>query len=311
MTALARALIALLLVAVIATAGCGDDDDDGGEDTSSALELVDRLPQSEISHGVMYVDVEAMREALGLDADLDPATAFVEGTDEERRFATTVGAVVTYMISPFQTAIGEAIDEAQITAAANNLLTGGEEGMTLIETEQSFDEIASVLEERGFERDGDVLTTEEPFQEAGAQAVAGGNGLVALGSDPATVEAAVGDEVTAPTGPERELIAELGGPAAGAFAGRGEDCVEAIGLVDRMAGGEGEFVLAMTEPDPQRFKLGDQRDLPFTTFQFGEVTADGNEIRAPFTVPLAEANLAPLGFLLLDIPADMIYDCPG
>lgn len=183
----------------------------------------------------------------------------------------------------------------------------------MIATEQPFDEIASSLEQNGFSRDGDVLTSADDPVDAAATAVAGGDGVIALGFDAATVEAAAGEEPEAPKGAERDLIADLEGPAAIVLAVPEDStaCFTAIGFVDRLANGEGEFVVVAEEPSADAFVLDDGGDDPLTEgFEFGAATAEEDRVVAPVTYPIEELG-GPGGLLFGDVPSSAIYECEG
>lgn len=289
---------------VLGLPACGGEEDtpaSGGE-----TDLVDRLPRAEPS-GVIYLDFYAAREALELDAEVDPESAIL-GSDAERRFGLVAGAAVPYLASPVDTAVRKAVDATRISAAANNLLSVGEQAVTVLVTDQPFDEIAATLEEEGFSRDGDVLTSDESPQEVGATAVAGDDGVLALGFTAAAVEAAATGETELAQGPERDLLAELDAPAKAAFA-TSDPCSEAIGAADALAGGEGELVVAATDPDAERFIFDDSDEFVVQDLRFGEAIVDGDLVRAPVTVPLDSTSTGLLGILRGDLPPGLIYEC--
>lgn len=293
----------MLLVIALGAAACG-----GEEESASAgsRELVDRLPRLEPA-GVIYVDVDAARAALGLGPAVDPESV-LEGSDAERRFVLVAAAAVPYIGSPVDTAVRKAIDATQIRAAANNFLTVGEESVSVLATDQPFDEIAATLEDEGFTRDGEVLTSGESPQAVGATAVAGGEGIVALGFTPEAVEAAAAGEAEPADGPERDLLASLDAPAVAAFA-TSDGCSEAIGAADALTDGEGELVVAASEPDAARFVFDDSEDFLVQDLRFGEPSVDGDLVRAPVTVPLDSISTGLLGILRGDLPTGTIYDC--
>jgi len=302
--------LALILTSVIAVLGAGCSDEEGEEESGSELSaLVDRLPRGEFP-GVAVVDVVAAREALGVAEDIDPRTAILEG-DPESRFGYAVAIGIPYLQDPQETPLVEAIDATQITAAASTL-TFGEGAVTVLQTDQDFEEIASSLEGDGFTRDGDLLTSDAPpLETGGASAVAGGDGLVALGFAAEDASAAVGEISEVPEGPERDLIADLDAPAAVAIATpEGSDtCYEAIAIVDRLVDGEGEFVVVAAEPSADGFVFNDGADEFLSEpYDFGEPTIDGTNLRVPFTYPIDQPG-GPEGLLFGDIPAGTIYDC--
>lgn len=296
---LALALLGALLMLPI---GCG------GDEPAELSSLLERLPRNEKFPVVAAVDVTAARESLGIAADVDLRTSFL-AMDAESRFGNAVALAIPYLREPQETVINQAIDSTRVTAAASNLEIGGS-GATLIATDQSFDEIESTLEEEGFKRnDGDVLVANAESLEAGAAAVAEGDGFIVLAVDADTAQRVADDDPAAAGGPERELLADLGGPAAMATASSDSaGCTEAIGVVDRLDGGRGEVVILAKDPSAERFVLDEGDEYLAESFAFDEPEVAGDTMRVPFTFSLADPG-GPGSVLLGDLPDSAIYDC--
>lgn len=307
---LRRSILAAILLGLLAAIllGCGGDEETEGDDESRLMALVDRVPRDEDFPAITAVDVIAAREALGVAEGTDPRTA-ITGGDAERRFAYAVASAVPYLQSPQDTPISEAVDSTQITAAASNVVFGPG-SITVLETDQPFEEIASALEVDGYERDGNVVTAEADAIDPGASVVAEGDGIVALGFDAETVTGVATGDPAAPEGPERELIAQMAGPAklATATGGESSSCLDAIGVVDGLADGAGEFVVLAEEPAAESFVLDDTGDFIAEPFDFAEPMVEDGSLSIPFTYPIDQPG-GPGGLLLADLPAGTIYDC--
>lgn len=88
------------------------------------------------------------------------------------------------------TAAVDAIDLTRVTAVANN--GPARRGLVVVlATEQPFEEVAGKLETTGYTRDGKLLVKPNPARTA---AVAGGSGVIVIGSDREGVRAAAEDQ---------------------------------------------------------------------------------------------------------------------
>jgi hypothetical protein len=308
-----RALACVVAGLVIFACGCGGSEDEPAPPTLD--ELAELVPSGQ---GVAATDLAAAKEALGLDSQTDPSEGIppqdADATDAERRFARAALIALPHLGAGAEIPLLEAIDESRVTAAINTL--GGDE-FTVIATDQPFDEIAAVLEQRGWAGDGETLEAEESSVDPYA-AIAPGDGYIAVGDEVDAVEAAAAGEAQ-PGGPDRDLALELADPAAiarelelspdfirglpgpvAAAARRDGKCVEVIAIADHLADGEAELVLVTTDaPDPEAFLLDDEgAKLPEELFlnrgvpAFGEAVAEGGRLVAPFTYPV-EAEGAP------------------
>lgn len=85
-------------------------------------------------------------------------------------------------------------------------------------------------------------------------------------------------------------------------------CIDAIGVVDRLAGGEGEIVIATDDPSAEAFKLGASDDYLAGSLRFGKPVPGPGTLSVPFTQPMTAPG-APGTLLLVDLPDSAIYDC--
>lgn len=292
-----RALACVVAGLAIYGCGCGGSEDEAAPPTLD--ELAELVPSGQ---GVAATDLVAAKEALGLAPETDPAEGIaprdVDATDAERRFARAAVHALRYIAAAEETPLLDAIDEAQVTAAVSTTTQEQAQRLTVFATDQSFEEIAGVLEQRGWVRDGETLEAEDTLVDP-FSAIAAGDGYIALGRKVDVVEAAAAGE-TQPAGPDRDLALELADPAAVARE-FDEECVEVIAIADHLAGGEAEMVLVpVGEPDPKAFLLDDAgAKPPEGLFQyrsapvFGEAAAEDDRLVMPFAYPV-EAEGTPL-----------------
>lgn len=176
----------------------------------------------------------------------------------------------------------------------------------------SFRGAGSALEEAGYEREGDVLVTDDPLTEVSYSAVAGADGYVAMSTDPEadpeSVRAAASAEIEPPGGAERDVLAELGGPISGAVASSAESagCVNTFGISDGL---RGEAELRLDGDDdisPDGFAGSDLDETIGFGFDFGEPESDDGNLVVPIK---SDGPPSAVGILLGDIPAGSLYDC--
>ncbi|MDX6587354.1 MAG: hypothetical protein QOI31_1827 [Solirubrobacterales bacterium] len=223
------ALLAVL-VAALAISACGDDtpDTDGG---LSASELAAMLPDGGIPQAVA-VDVDAAREAAGLAGGTDPTE--VGTSREELRFGFSTFFALRDLAALTENPVRAALDHGLITAYAGHPYVL-DEAITLVSSSQDFDELASTLEDDGWERDGAVVSTEGDPQELTYTAVGAGDGFIALGYDPEVVEAVASGEAPPSETGELAGLEALDAPVTAAVVpdeAEGEECVELIAFED-------------------------------------------------------------------------------
>ncbi|HEX6117663.1 MAG TPA: hypothetical protein VFY99_11220 [Solirubrobacterales bacterium] len=163
----------------------------------------------------LYLDLEAAREELGLPDDADPADWDALRNREEgdplAEFVSAASPTLPHVqdsrVKYFELdAVGEAIDHSQVSAAAAGV--GDDGSVTLLQSDQSFDEIAQELEEGGFERNGDVLVGESAGPEPVLPFVGdAGDGRIVVASTAEQAERAVaGDEEASGVTPDEGCI---------------------------------------------------------------------------------------------------------
>ena len=222
------------LLSLLALAACG-----GGDDNPSA-ELLERLPPE--SAAVASVDLKAVREAAG-----DGAEA-----EERLRFAAALG--LPYLARPQASPLRDAIDLAQVQAVATNSFAG-EDSLAVVDSEQSFDDLAAALEREGYEREGELLVSDARIFEVVYPVVGEADGLLLLGGSRAAVEEATERE----DGGDEELLELLAAledaPVRGAGLLSG-GCVRGVAISDQFDPPEGELVLQVRGvPSADRVRL--------------------------------------------------------
>jgi hypothetical protein len=255
------ALLAVL-VAALAISACGDDtpDTDGG---LSASELAAMLPDGGISQAVA-VDVDAAREAAGLAGGTDPAE--VGTSREELRFGFSTFFALRDLAALTDNPVRAALDHGLITAYAGHPYVL-DEAITLVSSSQDFDELASTLEDDGWERDGAVVSTEGDPQELTYTAVGAGDGFIVLGYDPKVVEAAASGEAPPSKTGELAGLEALDAPVTAAVVPEveGGECIELIAFEDFV---DETFRLYITvEGDAKSSQLS--KDLPDEALSLG------------------------------------------
>lgn len=296
-----RVVAAIVLATAMLLVGCGGSGDgDGPEPVSELARLVPENP-----FGVSEVDLVALKDALGLPADADPA-APPEG-EAGRRLTSVARAVVPFCHGveppePIDVAIRQAVDCSQIQAAAAPAGVGLW-SLTIMRTEQPFDEIADSLTAAGYSRQGRLLgypggTT--PMRYAEVVAGADDETLIALARDRTAGFAALGEAPAAPDArPELSALGALtAAPARTARLGNGE-CVAAYAIADQIADDRGELVVQLAseeaEATPNGFTLDEHegfasRPGASELFDFGQPEADGGTLQVSFGLREGEAR---------------------
>ena len=255
------------------------------------------------------VDVDAAREAAGVASDADPLE--LENTPENNLFSFSAFFALRDVSTPVENPVRSAVDHGQISAYAAHPYVS-DDAVTLVATSQPFDEIASSLEDAGFERDGDVLTIDGDPEELTYTAAARGDGFLALGYSADAVRAvAEGDAEPSTTG-ELEELAELDAPVRLAVVPDEPECVTAITATDE-ATDSAELGFEIADgADLERFGPLDQASAASIGFELGEPELEGDTITVPLVKDpggsgLVNSPAALVGSLLLE-PAQ-IYDC--
>jgi hypothetical protein len=159
----------------------------------------------------------------------------------------------------------------------------------------------------GYTRNGRVLTAAGARMGSG-RAVAGADGLLAIGDTAATVERAVEAGAGNLSGTVKDLAAGLGGPAVSVVA-PGRPCPTAIAVADELMDRKGRLVIVAGGVAPDRLRA-DESDLSVLKgLTFGEPAVDGDRMTVPFTYSDERFAQSPLGVLFGEVPLDEIYSC--
>lgn len=292
-----RAVLAALVVSVIALiSGCGGTEvSDLPEAPSDLARLMPENP-----FGISEVDLVALKEALGLPADADPGAP--PDSEAQQRLAAVARAVLPFCGSgeeppePIDIAIREAVDCSRVEAAAAPAGVGLW-SLTIMRTEQPFEEIADSLTDAGYSREGRLLGYpggDVPMRYLGVVAGPEDDSLIALSRDPTVGFAALGGPFAeSETRPALSALAALpAAPARTAWLDTG-DCIAAYAMADRVEDERGELVVRL-EGDGARasadgFVLPDHE--PFAgdpaaseLFDFDEPDLEGATLRVGFAL---------------------------
>ena len=301
--------LTLVPIAAALLCGCGS-----GEDRPD--ELAGMIPPNPVG-SLVVADLAELRERAGLPEDADPSDGLADGEPAEQRFAFNAAAAMPHLTDPRDLPIGEALDESRVQAAASSGFWGPE-SITVVSSDQPFEEVATVLEAAGYARDGDVLESDRAALLVTYPVVAGGEDeVIAMGSSRDAVEAAL-ERDGAPDGRPAELLEQLGEAPAVSLLARIANplgCLEAVAIADQVEGGEGELLLSIEGgADPALFLLdraaGVRGLSPAASFEFAEPEAKGDLLRVSFRYPLEEPG-APLALLGEDVPGSTVYACRG
>ena len=300
------AALVMLAVGLAAPAGCGSGSSDAGE-------LAGALPGD--PQFVSYLDIAAAREALELPDDADPADySQIEDPDDpppESQLVTAAGNVLPHVKEPQvvtfdDDATSAAIDHSQVTAAAASIDPEGR--AAILETDQSFDEIAEALEGSGFELDGDVYAGETAEPEPAFPYVADlGDGRIVVAAELEDAEAALAGEDEASAA--ATLLGELEAPQREAVTPGDESCVTGFAIGGEPGGSEVEIVFTV-DGEPDLDLVTSELELsPVTEAELGEPEIDGETVHVTMTLggdaPTDPSALFAAGAIL---PADL-YDC--
>lgn len=151
--------VAVVLTLPLLVAGCGSVDDPDGGTSEAIVDLLDRLP-ADTSY-VAVVDVAGMRDALEIDVDDLRTSEPPPLIDDEGRFDPVARAfsvlrvtAVPALLSPFTETFGD-LDLGTIEAGVYAFEVGDGGFAALIATSQSEVELERMLEEDGFQAEGD------------------------------------------------------------------------------------------------------------------------------------------------------------
>jgi hypothetical protein len=297
------AVVVSVLGSALLAAACGGDDgggDAGGASSDVLVELLANVPLDDELPRAFALDVEAAREALGIEpgAPLDPTTDDLD----VQRLARAAGLVLA---APFARFGLEDLD-AVLDLEAISAMVGDDIGSAVVvRTSQSWDDLAERLEVDGFTRSGDRWSTD------------GGS------SFPYAAVGRLGDDVVLSISREHVDAVLDGGraPEAAVAAISGVDgalrglvlldgCVESVAMGDDMgerdaAGSIVATVAGEADPDRVLLDLGDLAD--------GEPTVAGSTVTAPFRYRPASVPgplpLASVEAFQLALSFQEIYDC--
>jgi hypothetical protein len=303
--------------AIGVTVSCGDDGGSGTTEPTDAAEptaLVDRLSSEALYLGT--VDLAAVREELGLDPDAEVPTA--ESASDHRvlgRYYGLASVGLAYLRFSDDVGAAEAIDSGRVSEAASAEGLDGQ--VVVLRTDQPFEEIADGMEEEGYERDGDLLVSDDRFSTGGFRFVGSVDDVVILGVSAAAVDEALEAGAEPLASAAATMLAAVEGSArvgVAANADRELECGSSFGIGVSAEPAEGEFAAyADGDGDPDNVFAGLDDDPRFDAFGIEVTTAEaeGDLVRVTFHYEPAPAVTirTPLELVLLDSPFGELYDC--
>jgi hypothetical protein len=248
------------------------------------------------------VNVAQVRSLLKLPADASPLSA----TDAvHRRYADLLAVAVPQLESPYTASarVMAAINFSQVTAAANSGI--GTDQVVVLATTQPFAQLAGKLTAAGYTRSGDLLRMPAQLAPGEIPAIAGTQGFVALGTDPATVQAVAEGHAKGVNGPVRDALTTLNSPVAESAPLAGS-CLTGFAMSDDITGDAGRFLITTNNPQANRLTMGNVTSLLHV--QLGTATASGDQLTVPYTYK-PSAGAPPLDSLG-ELPINQIYRCP-
>jgi hypothetical protein len=178
-----------------------------------------------------------------------------------------------------------------------------------VETSQSFNQLYSALEDHGYERDGDLVVTNENPISVGVTAVtSAGDDTLVLAQSPEVARAVAEAEGNGPA--LTEVLDTVDGPFRAAFgADESDTCIETGAIGWEVEPAEGEIVITVAEQsDVNREALIPNNTTTAGHFDVLESEAVGLTIRGHFSY---DSPGIPFGYLFYGIPDDDgLYLCP-
>ncbi|CAN5601138.1 hypothetical protein BH10ACT11_BH10ACT11_03440 [soil metagenome] len=303
---------------LVLLAGCGD----GADREASTASLTRYLPAD--SREVATVDFTAVKQQLGLAADqrlptydrLNVDISLQKDREAEADLYDAAALTVAPLFDPAASnvvALGasdrtadplsKALDTSQITAAAANE-TSAEQPVTVIETTQPFDQLASALEKVGYRRDGASLI---PRDASSLELTDAGNGVIVFGGN----GLATSELVTSPPGgpPAQVSIIEAAKDVvAVAGAVPASSCLRAFGGWHDADGGQGVLRLELSDAAASGRLDRNLIDLD-GGLEVGTPEADGDAVQLSYSLQHPENSVSPVGDLLQRTPLKRLYDC--
>jgi hypothetical protein len=288
-----------LCLAVAGLSACGSGD------TPSPADLLDRLEPLEPAAAAV-IDVDRARADLGV-GGIGFLDALASGDPAKARFGYLVSVGFPVLRSPVKVALLDALDSARVTAVASNTVAYNRNGVTLIATDQPFDEIAEALVKAGYTRTDNLLRGPSTIRPVEAQAVAGGDGVIAVGADLESVRVAAEGKGGGIKGTVRDLIDARDVPAAAAIE-TGTSCPTAVSVTDDVKNRKAQMVILDGAPKASRFTAA-RGSFVFRTFTFQEPKVDKGRVVVDLTYPAGTTSPQPMEALFGETPMEGIYNC--
>ena len=261
---------------IIAIAGCGGSDSvEQPANGSDPAELIARVPPD---FQLGYVNLAGAREQLDMASDTDPSAREAKPDSDEAELAGVAAVALHFMLIPEPTALAEeVVDWGAVSEAASNRIFGVP-GITVIRTTQPFDQIAQELEERGFERDGDVVELDRGFVNQDHAVFAdAGEGIVVLGWTRQAVDRAL-SETPAADPLQLSLLTSVEGVSRNAFTGGLPECVRGVATGQSFDPELGEIRIEVKgRADEKRLR---DPEPTLDLFQLEDLSAEGNTLTA-------------------------------
>lgn len=274
-----RSIFAALIVAgLMAMMGCGSESvpKDGTAD-ARLMELLSaaiRLDRETESDAVSYSDFVQARKQLELADDVSAYDIKL----------SPLGGALNYAAGPDESPLERAIDGSSVVTAASRNIAFGIPALDAVRTEQPFSEIATALQNEGYEKDRDLWVDRGSLPDPGSVVADAGDGVLLLGGSEEFVRKVLSTE-DPPASRSTRLIDEVPGVARVAFSNNEAveeslpKCVVAVAAGQDLSPNNGEMLLVLDEKaDADKLK-GSDSATPGGSVVLGDAVASGNKLR--------------------------------
>jgi len=276
------------LLATLVLMACGDSSGDEPQtpqaDSVPGGELLTRVSAVVAKDGgpdeVTYANLSDARAQLG-DSPREPLSGpTAKGSELFSSVAIAAVPYATYRGGLSPSPLNEAIDGGRVRTAASRTGLLGDTAVAVLQTSQPFAEISERLSTRGYRKEGDLLVTDQSFNEVYYPVVAdAGNGVVVLaGSEDAArtaLDGGDGDLTEA-----AQLIGQVPGVLRMAGPVPDATCARYWALGQQAAPQSGKFMVVVDgDADPEQVTIAGKKQ---GGIEFAQAEASGDVAAVPF-----------------------------